>query len=79
MIYFSDLIMTVTSLKWEATNYDSKSISILINHNYKVYVNGTLVDQFVQRFCNNTWLKFKYFGKKKTANGYDYHHVEFLQ
>ena len=70
--------MTVTMLKSEANNYGSKSISILINDRYKVYVNGTLVDQFVHRFCNNTQLKFKYFGKKKTANGYDFHHVEFL-
>ena len=46
-------------------------------HRYKVYVNGNLAHQFEQKIQKG-WVKFQYFGKKKTANGYDYHHVDFL-
>ena len=69
--------MTVTALKCEASKYDSKSISIIVEDRYRVYVNGSLADKFVQRF-NVSSFKFQYFGKKKMANGYEFHDVEFL-
>ena len=71
--------MTVTALKCEASKYDSKSISILIDPGYRVFVNGSLAEKFLTQFHDNEQTKFQYFGKKKTTSGYGYHHVEFLK
>ena len=70
--------MTVTALKCEASKYPSKSISILIDHRYKVYVNGSLAEKFLTQFHKYGQFKFQYFGKKKTVNGFEFHDVEFL-
>ena len=61
---FSGLTMTVTALKCEASKYDSKSISIIVEDRYRVYVNGSLADKFVQRF-NVSSFKFQYFDRNR--------------
>lgn len=70
--------MTATAFKWEASKYNNKSISILIDTGHRVYVNGSLVDKFLQQFNDGPTFKFQYFGKKKSADGYIFHHVQFL-
>ena len=70
--------MTATAFKWEASKYNTKSISILIDTGHIVYVNGSIVDKFLQQFHDRTTFKFQYFGKKKSADGHTFHHVQFL-
>ena len=64
VMFFSGLTMTVTALKCEASKYPSKSISILIDPGYRVFVNGSLAEKCLTQFHDNEQTKFQYFGKK---------------
>ena len=69
--------MSATALICEASKNDSKSISILVDRRYIVYVHGSLAEKFLTQFHKYGQFKFQYFGKKKTVNGFEFHDVEF--